>query len=378
MLGPEERLFEEPVESNRAKDQDAAPQFVLLEISPQEQHRRRASFGISSAAQVVALTLFLWLLTIPPAPRNLEGVYAHPPVTITLLAPPPLHFHPRPRPTVPPTPRPAKRPPELPKLKPKIKAPPVSPPVSAKLQPIPAPPRPAPAVPRKAEVPRPIRPIVPSRETQTHVGVFNSGPALAKLKLPASRVQTGGFGNPDGLAAKADDKSRPNVQRLGSFDRPEGPGSGNGTGGQHGARTLVASAGFGDGAAGPVQVNQTAGDGQVHSDGFAGAESLTRAPAPPKSQAMARQFEPVTITSKPDPVYTAEARRLHVEGEVILRVLFTASGQVRILGVERGLGHGLDEAAVRAAQQIQFKPARRNGRPVDTTAMLHIVFQLAS
>jgi len=45
--------------------------------------------------------------------------------------------------------------------------------------------------------------------------------------------------------------------------------------------------------------------------------------------------------------------------------------------IVRGLGHGLDEAAVRAAQQIRFKPARRDGQPVDFPAVVHIVFQLA-
>jgi TonB family protein len=86
----------------------------------------------------------------------------------------------------------------------------------------------------------------------------------------------------------------------------------------------------------------------------------------------------VEITSKPNPVYTEEARRLHVQGEVILRVVFRASGQIQILGVSQGLGHGLDEAAIRAAQEIQFKPARRNGQPTDTTATLQIMFQLAN
>jgi len=43
----------------------------------------------------------------------------------------------------------------------------------------------------------------------------------------------------------------------------------------------------------------------------------------------------------------------------------------------RGLGHGLDESALRAAQQIKFKPAQRDGRPVDSSATVHILFQLA-
>jgi len=86
----------------------------------------------------------------------------------------------------------------------------------------------------------------------------------------------------------------------------------------------------------------------------------------------------VQIIEKPHPVYTAEARELRIQGEVLLRVVFTVAGRVQVLGIERGLGHGLDEAATRAAEQIQFKPARRNGQAVDTAAVLHILFQLAN
>jgi hypothetical protein len=41
------------------------------------------------------------------------------------------------------------------------------------------------------------------------------------------------------------------------------------------------------------------------------------------------------------------------------------------------MGHGLDEAATVAAAKIRFKPALRNGSPVDSTAVVHVVFQLA-
>ena len=42
-----------------------------------------------------------------------------------------------------------------------------------------------------------------------------------------------------------------------------------------------------------------------------------------------------------------------------------------------GLGHGLDEAAVRAAQQIKFKPAKRDNENVDFPARIRIQFRLA-
>ena len=86
---------------------------------------------------------------------------------------------------------------------------------------------------------------------------------------------------------------------------------------------------------------------------------------------------PAEILSKPTPVYTQEARSLRIEGEVLLEVVLEASGNLRVVRVVRGLGHGLDDNAVKAAEQIHFKPAMRDGQPTDSTVVLHIIFQLA-
>lgn len=83
------------------------------------------------------------------------------------------------------------------------------------------------------------------------------------------------------------------------------------------------------------------------------------------------------ILSKPRPDYTDEARRLRIEGEVLLEALFPATGQIRVLRVLRGLGHGLDENAFKAAMAIRFRPAIEHGQPLDTVANVRIVFQLA-
>jgi TonB family protein len=58
-------------------------------------------------------------------------------------------------------------------------------------------------------------------------------------------------------------------------------------------------------------------------------------------------------------------------------VEFSASSQVRVVRVVRGLTHGLDELAARAAEQMKFKPAQSNGRPIDVQTTVHIVFRLA-
>ena len=92
---------------------------------------------------------------------------------------------------------------------------------------------------------------------------------------------------------------------------------------------------------------------------------------------MAASVQPLVVLDKPSPVYTEEARRLAIEGEVFIDVVFSASGQVRVVRLAKGLGHGLDEAAMNAAQRIRFEPALQNGQPVDVPATVHITFKLA-
>ena len=83
------------------------------------------------------------------------------------------------------------------------------------------------------------------------------------------------------------------------------------------------------------------------------------------------------MLSKPAPSYTIEARQRKIEGDVELEVEFTATGQVRVIRVVQGLGYGLDESAVKAAEKIRFAPARRDGQAVDAQGRLKIVFRLS-
>jgi TonB family protein len=101
------------------------------------------------------------------------------------------------------------------------------------------------------------------------------------------------------------------------------------------------------------------------------------AAAPVQQQQTAAVTTPIEVVSKPAVQYTAEARQLRIEGDVVLRVTFTANGQVIVQSVVQGLGHGLDEEARRVAQLIRFHPATRNGQPVDSTTTIRITFQLA-
>jgi len=219
-----------------------------------------------------------------------------------------------------------------------------------------------------AEPERPREPV--------KTGMLNTSNAPEPtLKAATEKIQTGGFGDPQGFAGGAPDAKHGNVARLGSFGLPSGPGYGNGTGGANGARGVVAGASFANNSAAKVAASGT--HGAVQSGGFGSVEIAPAAKAAPKQAEAAPAIQPVVILSKPNPLYTDEARKLGIEGEVLVEVTFLASGQVRAVRVVKGLGHGLDEAAVHAAEQIRFKPALQQGRAVDFPAIAHIIFQLA-
>ena len=221
------------------------------------------------------------------------------------------------------------------------------------------------------------KPIIPKQLVKTNV--FSTGSsATPTMAAPPSKVQTGGLGDPNGVPAQNTHGKPVTIAQAGSFDLPAGPGYGNGTGGAHGARGVVASSGFGNGTAtGDNSGNVSASRGTVRQGGFGDADVVKTA-TPHNSGEVAAKTVPAEITFKPRPVYTEEGRQLKVEGEVLIDVVFTASGQIRVMKVVQGLGHGLDESAVRAAEKIQFKPALKEGRPADFEAVVHVVFQLAS
>jgi TonB family protein len=148
-----------------------------------------------------------------------------------------------------------------------------------------------------------------------------------------------------------------------------GIGNGLKSGSNAGTVGKVASAGI-PGATG----NSPGTYGKVAS---AGIPAATAAAPVTQKTTVAPASTSLEVISKPPVQYTAEARQLKVEGDVVLRVTFLATGQVVIQGVVKGLGHGLDEEARRVAQQIRFRPATRDGHPVDLTTTITISFQLA-
>jgi TonB family protein len=102
-------------------------------------------------------------------------------------------------------------------------------------------------------------------------------------------------------------------------------------------------------------------------------------PPPPQRIETARPVSTAPkVTYKPNPVYTTEAQQMHLEGDVSVRIKVLASGQVQVLGIVSGLGHGLDESAIRSVQATRFQPAKdAAGNPIDWEGIVKVKFQLA-
>jgi TonB family protein len=162
---------------------------------------------------------------------------------------------------------------------------------------------------------------------------------------------------------------RPEVQRpieTGLFERTNAARTSQ-------SAAAITTGGFGSAERAPRAA--APGPGEVQTAGF---DLRRSAPAQPSVAALTKPTaRPVEIVFKPTPEYTDEARGARIEGTVSLELEFTAAGDVRVLRVVRGLGHGLDEAAQRAALRIRFKPAQSDAGPVDSRATVHITFRLS-
>ena len=80
------------------------------------------------------------------------------------------------------------------------------------------------------------------------------------------------------------------------------------------------------------------------------------------------------LLTKPEPSYTADARKNEISGTVILTVVFAETGQVQNIHVVSGLPYGLTEQAISAAKQIKFTPAMIDGTPVSMWMRLEYNF----
>jgi TonB family protein len=278
----------------------------------------------------------------PPAPRKPSKMVFIMPATALVSLPPVRLVAPR---------LPALPPPKRELIRAEAPKPlPVEPIVARRVEPPPAPivRVPAPALVEKPVIQRP-----------PETGLFERTTGV-RTSQAAAAVTTGGFGT----ATTSQRGTVDGAVTTGGF----GSAATSPRGAADGA---VTTGGFGSGARAPRATAQ----GEVQTSGF---DQRASAPAQPSVAAPTKPIDqPVEIVSKPTPEYSDEARSARIEGTVSLELEFTATGEVRVLRVVRGLGHGLDEAAQRAAVRIRFKPAQSDGRPVDSRATVHITFRLS-
>jgi TonB family protein len=315
----------EPI--NRTKTVRMKSVSVRFELLPDRKPQWNR-IGVSAAAQLAAVGLLLLAPLIFPEPIQTALKFE-----IVELMQPISQIE-----------TPAKTPPP-PKIKRKIPPP--------KPEPVPDPVELNPKQPHVFLITKPKLPKVRTLEarpvdlnpllTVTEIVLKTSQPAAPKeeVKLPLNKVQTGGFGDPNGLASAGNPDRAANINRAGSPLLSGGPGYGNGSSGARGI------------------------------SGVAAAESK------PNGRAAGGPTSGVDILNKPNPVYSPEGRTLRIEGDVVLEVVFLASGQMQVTRVVSSLGHGLDEAAIQAAKQIRFRPAKHDGQPVDFPARVRIGFRLA-
>jgi TonB family protein len=83
---------------------------------------------------------------------------------------------------------------------------------------------------------------------------------------------------------------------------------------------------------------------------------------------------PVPITQI-NPIYPEKALKDRVRGLVILRVLVAEDGMPVRVSVDKAAREDLTRAAIDAVEQWRFQPARKDGRPVRTFAILRFPFE---
>ena len=219
--------------------------------------------------------------------------------------------------------------------------------------------------------------------------------AMAQAAAPALTPQAHPSVTPVHLGDMNGVKPNPNASRpatiaalgnpygglQGNSEAPRGvvgsTGFGNGTksGSNAGTMGKVASAGI-PGGNGTAPSGGYGSQGKVASAGIPALASPT-SNTPASTATQEPKTTPPVLLSHAEPEYTSEARQLKIQGDVVLRVTITTSGQMVVHSVIRGLGHGLDESAMKSAPTYKFRPATQNGQPVEYTTNIIIKFQTA-
>jgi periplasmic protein TonB len=103
----------------------------------------------------------------------------------------------------------------------------------------------------------------------------------------------------------------------------------------------------------------------------------------PKVVVVVPKAKPVTLRSLPKPIsvprmsYPKAAREKGIQGTVKLRVTIGKTGRVLRVKLLKGIGHGLDELAIKALKKSKFKPAYgSDGKPMTYTIRYKYRFRI--
>jgi TonB family protein len=212
------------------------------------------------------------------------------------------------------------------------------------------PPAPVGKLPQISEIPAPIPMLPPAHQQTLPAAGIDIDPALWK-NLPMA-----GYGDP---------RSNSSTPSNGSGDGGGmGTGNGQGVGGGNGG-------GVGPGNDGNIGGGEK-GLGCCGTGGSHGNNPEDHNRVFP----MAQVTERARVLAKPEPQYTEDARRNSVMGTVVLRVVFSRNGEVTNIRAIQALPFGLTEKAIAAARLIRFRPATKDGHPVNVYMQLEYNFNL--
>ena len=111
-------------------------------------------------------------------------------------------------------------------------------------------------------------------------------------------------------------------------------------------------------------------------------------PPPPEEKKTAEEPQYfVAVEDMPEPiggiaaiqnkiVYPEIAKRAGVEGKVYVKAYVDEKGNVTKVEVQKGIGAGCDEAAMKAVKETKFKPGKQRGKPVRVQVSIPVVFKL--
>lgn len=110
--------------------------------------------------------------------------------------------------------------------------------------------------------------------------------------------------------------------------------------------------------------------------GGAGVQTDAGVKAPAGMTRVGHGVSPPRVMHQPEPDFSEFARKTRYQGVVTLAVTVDKNGLPQNVQIANPLGAGLDAKAVEAVSAWKFKPAEKDGRPVDVKIAIEVDFHL--